>query len=94
LENNFDGLKYHQVLRGHNKVADELAKHRSSWGATPPGVFMQDLHEPSISKALFNFNKASKSVDDTMTRADDNADSSKDMVIDFDRHPPFMIYPK
>jgi hypothetical protein len=55
---------------------------------------MQDLHEPSISKALFKFNKASESVDDTTTRADDNVDSSKVMVIDSDWHPPFMIYPK
>jgi ribonuclease HI len=40
LENNFDGLEYLHISRGHNKVADELAKLGSSWAMVPPGVFM------------------------------------------------------
>jgi hypothetical protein len=40
LENNFDGLEYLHISRGHNKVTDELAKLGSSWAMVPPGVFM------------------------------------------------------
>jgi ribonuclease HI len=52
LENNFDGLEYLHILRGENEVMDELAKLGSSLAMVPLGVFMQVLHEPSITKAL------------------------------------------
>jgi hypothetical protein len=61
LENNFDGLKYLHILRGKNEVADELAKFGSSRAMVPIGVFLQQLHEPTISKALAKINKAVES---------------------------------
>jgi ribonuclease HI len=60
LENNFDGLEYMHILHGKNKVADELAKLSSSRTMVPTGIFLQELHEPSISKALA---KATKPVE-------------------------------
>jgi hypothetical protein len=48
------------ILRGHNVVADELAKLHSSQAVVTPGVFMQELHEPSIAKALVKINKAAE----------------------------------
>jgi ribonuclease HI len=57
LENNFDSLEYLHILRGTNAVANELSKLNSNRAMVPPGVFMQELHEPSITKALA---KASK----------------------------------
>jgi hypothetical protein len=60
LENNFDGLKYLRILRGCNEVVNELAKLSSSCVVVPPGVFMQELHEPSIAKALAKANKAAE----------------------------------
>jgi hypothetical protein len=40
LENNFIGLEYLHILRGHNEAIDELAKLDSSWAVVLPGVFM------------------------------------------------------
>jgi ribonuclease HI len=60
LENNFDGLEYLHILRGKNEVVDELAKLGSSQAMVPIRVFLQELHEPSISKAL---GKATKAVE-------------------------------
>ena len=61
LENNFNNLEYLHVLRGRNEVADELAKLGSSRAGVPPGVFMQELHEPTIAKALAQANKVAES---------------------------------
>jgi ribonuclease HI len=52
LENNFDGLEYLHILQGQNEVVNELAKLSSSQPMVPTCVFLQELHEPSISKAL------------------------------------------
>jgi ribonuclease HI len=51
LETNFDDLEYLHILGGKNEVANELAKLSSSRATVPTWVFLQELHEPSISKA-------------------------------------------
>jgi hypothetical protein len=61
LENNFDGLKYLHILHGKNEVADELAKLGSSRAMVPTGVFLHELHEPSISKDLAKATKVAES---------------------------------
>jgi ribonuclease HI len=61
LENNFDGLKYLRILQGKNEVTDELAKLSSNRAMVPTGVFLQELHESSISKALAKVTKAVES---------------------------------
>jgi ribonuclease HI len=38
LENNFNSLEYMHILRGKNKIADELAKLGSSRAMVPTGV--------------------------------------------------------
>ena len=48
LENKFYGLEYVHVVRGENKIADELSKLGSSRADLPPGVFVEDLIQPSI----------------------------------------------
>jgi hypothetical protein len=60
LENNFDDLEYLHILWGKNKIAHELAKLGSSRAMVPRGVFLQDLHEPSISKALARVGKVAE----------------------------------
>jgi hypothetical protein len=62
LENNFDDLEYLHILRGKNEVADELG---SSRAMVPTGVFLQELYEPSISKALAKATKAVESSQET-----------------------------
>jgi hypothetical protein len=61
MRNNFNGFKYLHILRGKNEVVDELAKLRSSRAMVPLGVFMQELHEASIIKALAKASKVAES---------------------------------
>jgi hypothetical protein len=65
LENNFDGLNYMHILRGKNELVDEITKLGSSRDMVPTGVFLQELHEPSISKALAKATKVAQSSQET-----------------------------
>ena len=47
LEGKFYGIEYHYVLRDQNQLTDHLSKLGSSRAMIPPGVFVQDLLEPS-----------------------------------------------
>ena len=47
LKDKFDGLEFVCVLRGCNEAVDELASSRT---VVPPGVFLQELQEPTIQK--------------------------------------------
>ena len=48
LEGKFQGLELTHVLRNNNAEADELAKMGSRRAPTPPGVFVQQLHQPTV----------------------------------------------
>jgi hypothetical protein len=48
LENKFSSLEVHHVLRVHNVGADTLSKLGSTCAQVPPGVFVQELKQPSI----------------------------------------------
>jgi ribonuclease HI len=48
LENKFSGLEVHHMLREHNVGADTLSKLGSTRAQVPPGVFAQELKQPSI----------------------------------------------
>jgi hypothetical protein len=48
LESKFSGLEVHHVLREHNVGADTLSKLGSTRAQVPPGVFIQELKQPSI----------------------------------------------
>jgi hypothetical protein len=65
LENNFDGLEYMHILQGKNEIAGELAKLSSSQVVVLIGVFLHELHEPSIAKALAKANKVAESSHET-----------------------------
>jgi ribonuclease HI len=65
LENNFDSLEYLHIFQGKNEAADELAKLGSNRATVPTGVFLQELHEPSISKTLAKVTKAAESSQET-----------------------------
>src|SRR5438128_899114 len=49
LEGTFDGLELTHVLRNDNNEADEVAKMGSKRTPVPTGVFVQQLHQPTIS---------------------------------------------
>jgi hypothetical protein len=80
-ENNFNGLEYLHILRGKNKVADELAKLGSSRAMVPTGVFLEELHEPSISKDLAKATKAAESSQETPPPNENITESPKVMEI-------------
>jgi ribonuclease HI len=48
LESNFSGLEVHHVLWEHNVGTDILSKLGSTHAQVPPGVFVQELKQPSI----------------------------------------------
>jgi hypothetical protein len=79
-------------LRGKNEVTDELAKLSSSRAMVPPGIFMQELHEPSINKALAKANKAAESSQETTPPIESISESPEVMKIHSDWRTPFTIY--
>jgi ribonuclease HI len=48
LENKLYGLEFHHVVRDNNIVADVLSKLGSTRAKVPAGVFVHELHAPSI----------------------------------------------
>ena len=48
LENKFSGLEIHHVDRENNVGADVLSKLGSTRAAVPLGVFVHELHHPSV----------------------------------------------
>ena len=51
LESKFSGLEIHHVVRGNNVGADVLSKLGSECVNIPPGVFVQELHHPSVNQS-------------------------------------------
>jgi hypothetical protein len=49
LENKFPGLEIHHVVRDNNVAVDVLSKLGSDRAEVPPGIFVHELHHPSIS---------------------------------------------
>jgi ribonuclease HI len=48
VENKFYGLEFHHVVRDNNVAADVLSKLGSTRAQVPAGVFVHELHAPSI----------------------------------------------
>jgi hypothetical protein len=48
LENKFYGLGFHHIIRDDNVAADVLSKLGSTRAQIPAGVFVHELHAPSI----------------------------------------------
>jgi ribonuclease HI len=52
LENKFYGLEFHHVVRDNNVTADVLSKLGSTRAQVPAGVFVHELHVPSIPQPM------------------------------------------
>jgi hypothetical protein len=48
LEDMFEGLELHHILRRDNEAADSLVRLASSRGPTHPGVFISDVTKSSV----------------------------------------------
>jgi hypothetical protein len=92
LENNFDGLKYMHIFRGKNEITDALAKLSFSRAVVPTRVFLWELHEPTISKALAKATKAADSSQETLPPSENITESPEVKEINSDCRTPFMIY--
>jgi hypothetical protein len=74
------------------QVTDELAKLGSNRAMVPTGVFLQELHEPSISKALAKASKVAESSQETTPLIESISESPEVMKIHSDWCTPFMVY--
>jgi hypothetical protein len=75
-----------------NEVTDELAKLGSSRAMVPTRVFLHELHELSILKALGKATKMVKSSQETPPPSENIIESPEVMEIHSDWRTPFMIY--
>jgi hypothetical protein len=81
LENKFYGLKFHHVVCDNNIAADVLSKLGSTRAQVPAGVFVHELHVPSILEL------APTTTDPAHPLA-----SQEVMMIDVDWRQPFIDY--
>jgi ribonuclease HI len=81
LENKFYGLEFHHVIGDNNVAADVLSKLGSTCAQVPPGVFVHELHAPSISEP------APLTTDPAHPPAGQEV-----MMIDVDWRQPFIDY--
>jgi hypothetical protein len=81
LENKFYGLEFHHVVRDNNVAADVLSKLGSTRAQVPAGVFVHELHTPSIPESV------PTTTDPTSLLA-----SQEVMMIDVDWRQPFIDY--
>jgi ribonuclease HI len=81
LENKFYSLEFHHVVRDNNIATDVLSKLGSTRAQLPAGVFVHELHAPSIP------NPAPTTTDPAPSQA-----SQEVMMIDVDWRQPFINY--
>jgi hypothetical protein len=81
LGNKFYGLEFHHVVRDNNVAADVLSKLGSTRAQVPAGVFIHELHAPSIPEL------APPTTDPAHPLA-----SQEVMMIDVDWRQPFINY--
>jgi ribonuclease HI len=81
LKNKFYGLEFHHVVRDNNVAADVLSKLGSTRAQVPAGVFVHELHAPSIPEL------APTTTDPTFFPAGQEV-----MMIDMDWRQPFVDY--
>ena len=90
LEDKFDGLEFAHVLCGRSEVADELVKLSSSRSPVPPGVFLQELHNPTIQ--MKKAKTTAPSIDTQSTDNNDDPELVALMMVDSDWRASFIRY--
>jgi hypothetical protein len=81
LENKFYSLEFHHVVRDNNVAADVLSKLGSTRAQVPAGVFVHELHVPSIPEPV------PATTDTVPSQAGQEV-----MMIDVDWRQPFIDY--
>jgi hypothetical protein len=81
LENKFYGLEFHHVVRDNNVAADVLSNLGSTRAQVPAGIFVHELHAPSILEPV-----------PTTTDPAQPPAGQEVMMIDVDWRQPFIDY--
>jgi hypothetical protein len=81
LENKFYGLEFHHVVRDNNVAVGVLSKLGSTHTQVPVGVFVHELHAPSIPESA-----------PTTTDPAHSPAGQEVMMIDVDWRQPFIDY--
>jgi hypothetical protein len=81
LENKFYGLEFHHVVRDNNVAADLMSKLGSTRAQVPAGVFVHELHAPSIPEPA-----------PTTTDQAPSQPGQEVMMLDVDWRQPFIDY--
>jgi hypothetical protein len=81
LENKFYGLEFHHVVRDNNIATDVLSKLGSTRAQVPVGVFVHELHAPSIPESA-----------PTTTDLVSSQPCLEVLMIDVDWQQPFIDY--
>jgi ribonuclease HI len=81
LENKFYGVEFHHVVRDNNVAGDVLSKLGSTRAQVPAGVFVHELHAPSIPES------APTTTDPAHPPAGQEV-----MMVDVDWRQPFIDY--
>jgi hypothetical protein len=81
IENKFYGLEFHHVVRDNNVAADVLSKLGSTHAQVPVGVFVHELHVPSIPEP-----------EPPTTIPEHPSAGQEVMMIDVDWRQPFIDY--
>jgi hypothetical protein len=81
LKNKFYGLEFHHVVHDNNVAADFLSKLGSTQVQVPVGVFVHELHAPSIPESV-----------PTTTNPAPSQPGQEVMMIDVDWRQPFIDY--
>jgi hypothetical protein len=81
IENKFYGLEFHNIVRDNNIAADVLSKLGSTRAQVPAGVFVHELHAPSIPEPT-----------PTTTNPTPSPAGQEVMMIDVDWRQPFINY--
>jgi ribonuclease HI len=80
LENKFYGLEFHHIVRDNNVAADVLSKLGSTRAQVPAGVFVHELHAPSIPEPA------------PPTTVPAHPPAGQEVMIDADWRQPFIDY--
>jgi hypothetical protein len=81
LEKKFYGLEFHHIVRDNNIAADVLSKLGSTHTQVPVGVFVHELHTPSILEPV-----------PMTTDSAPSQPGQEVMMIDVDWRQPFIDY--
>jgi ribonuclease HI len=91
LENKFFGLEFHHVVRDNNVAANVLSKLGSTRAQVPAGVFVHELHAPSIPEPAPPTTDDRRGLEATVHRPPPRAEGSLGQELGRATHSPRQV---